>query len=73
MCKCFQISFLIAVIFYLEMHADFTDMFIVLASVNKNSIEHNGQLFIIFVRKIDIQTVCIDAIFIPFITMINYL
>lgn len=55
------------------MHADFTDMFIVLAPVNKNSIEHNGQLFIIFVRKIDTQTVCIDAIFIPFITMINYL
>lgn len=55
------------------MHADFTDMFIAWASVNKNITEHKDQLFIIVVRKIDIQTVCVDAMFIPFFTMINYL
>lgn len=34
------------------MHTDFSEMFIVLASVNKNIIiDHKAQLFLIFVRK----------------------
>lgn len=34
------------------MHTDFSEMFVVLASVNKNTIvEHKAQLFIIFCEE----------------------
>lgn len=36
------------------MHADFTDLFIVWASANKIIIKQKGQLFIIFVKKVDV-------------------
>lgn len=53
----FRLSFDYCISFFSEMHADFSEIFIILASVNKNIIiEHKAQLFIIFVR-IDTQTV----------------
>lgn len=58
-------SFCLLYFFYLKRHADFTKMFIVLSSVNKNIIiEHKAQSVIyFFMRKIDVKAVHVHTLF----------
>ena len=53
------------------MHADFSEMFSALASVNNIVTEHKAQLFIIFVKKTDAKTLLCTLLGSLF-TIINY-
>lgn len=56
----FRLSFWLLYFFYLEMHTDFSEMFIILTSVNKIIIiKHKAQLFFYFYEENYAKGVCV--------------